>query len=79
MLLSSSEAKKRADKKYRTKKLHDGTKKQLNVTLNTEDFNMIDDFCKSMEISKPSFITGACRYVIENQIPVSELKNNKNP
>lgn len=76
--MSRTEAQKRADKKYRTQKLHDGTKKQLNVTLNTEDFNMIHDFCQSMEISKPSFIAGACRYVIENQIPVSELKNNKN-
>lgn len=74
MLLSSSEAKKRADKKYRTKKLHDGTKKQINATLNINDYNMIDDFCKNMEISKAAFITGACRYVIENQIPISELK-----
>ena len=76
--MSISEAKKRADTKYRTKKLHDGTKKQLNVTLNTDDFEMISDFCKNMEISKPSFITGACRYFIENNIPVSELKNDKN-
>ena len=76
--MSRTEAQKRADKKYRAKKMHNSTKKQLNVALNVDDFNMIDDFCKSMEISKPSFITGACRYVIENQIPVSELKNNKN-
>lgn len=79
ILLSRTEAQKRADKKYRAKKMHNSTKKQLNVALNVDDFNMIDDFCKSMEISKPSFIAGACRYVIENQIPVSELKNNKNP
>lgn len=76
--MSRTEAQKRADKKYRAKKMHDGTKKQLNVALSADDFNMIDDFCKSMEISKPAFITGACRYFIENQIPVSELKNNKN-
>lgn len=74
MLLSISEAKKRADKKYKYKKLHDGTKKQLNVTLNTADFDMITDFCNNMDISKPAFIVGACRYFIENNIPVSELK-----
>ena len=78
ILLSRSEAKKRADKKYRTKILHNGTKKQINATLNIDDYNMINDFCNNMEISKAAFITGACRYVIENQRPVSELKNNKN-
>lgn len=72
--MSISEAKKNADKKYRTKKLHDGTKKQINATLDIKDYNMINDFCNEMEISKAAFITGACRYVIENQIPVSELK-----
>lgn len=77
--MSRTEAQKRADKKYRAKKMHDGTKKQLNVALNIDDYNMINDFCNNMEISKPSFITGACRYFIENQISVSELKNNKNP
>lgn len=72
--MSRTEAQKRADKKYRAKKKHDSTKKQLNVALNTDDFDMISNFCKNMEISKPSFITGACRYFIENNIPVSELK-----
>lgn len=57
--------------------MHDGTKKQLNVTLNTADFDMITDFCNNMDISKPAFIVGACKYVIENNIPVSELKNDK--
>ena len=74
MLLKRTDAQKVADKKYRTKKLHDGTKKQINATLNIEDYNMINNFCNEMEISKAAFITGACRYIIENQIPVSELK-----
>lgn len=76
-IISSTKAHIEANKKYRNKKLQDGTIKQLNVTLNADDFNMISDFCKNIEISKASFITGACRYFIENNIPVSELKNDK--
>ena len=72
--MKRTEAQKNADKKYRMKKLHDGTKKQINATLDIADYNMINDFCNNMEISKAAFITGACRYVIENQIPISEIK-----
>lgn len=74
MKRTRTESQKNADKKYRMKKLHDGTKKQINATLDIDDYNMINDFCSSMEISKASFITGACRYFIENQIPISEIK-----
>ena len=34
-----TEAQKRADKKYRHKKLNDGTKKQLNITLDTDNYS----------------------------------------
>lgn len=79
IILSRTEAQKRADKKYRDKKKldNDNKKKQLNIALNPDDFNLINDFCSSMKISKISFIVGACKYVIENNIPVSELKNDK--
>lgn len=40
-----SEAQKKADKAYRTKKLTDGTKKQINATLNIDDYMMIDKYC----------------------------------
>jgi len=67
-----SEAQKKADKKYRQKKLSDGTKKQINATLDTEIYNMFDNYCKDNEISKASFITNAIKYCIENNI---NLKN----
>jgi len=63
-----SEAKKKADKKYRQKKLSDGTKKQINATLDIEIYNMIDDYCKVNGISKASMITNAVKYCIENHI-----------
>ncbi len=71
--MGRTEAQKRADKKYRTKKLSDGTKRQINATLDIDDYNAIDDYCKKMNISKAAFITLACRFIIENNIPLSEF------
>ncbi len=67
-----SEAQKKADKKYRQKKLTDGTKKQINATLDIGDYNMIDDYCKVNDMSKASLIVNAVKYCIENDI---NLKN----
>lgn len=67
-----SEAQKKADKKYRQKKLTDGTKKQINATLDADVYNMIDDYCKNNDISKASLIVSAIKYCIENNI---DLKN----
>ncbi len=67
-----SEAQKKADKKYRQKKLTDGTKKQINATLDIDDYNMIDDYCKVNDMSKASLIVNAVKYCIENDI---NLKN----
>ena len=46
-----SEAQKKADKAYRAKKLSDGTKKQINATLNIDDYNMIDQHCVAIGMS----------------------------
>ena len=67
-----SEAQKKADKKYRYKKLEDGTKKQINATIDSSDYKMIDEYCKENEISKASLIVKAVKYCIENNI---DLKN----
>lgn len=69
-----SEAQKKADKKYRQKKLTDGTKKQINATLDIEVYSIIDEYCKANGISKASLITNAVKYCIENNI---NLKNNE--
>ena len=61
-----SDAQKKADKLYRSKKLSDGTKKQINATLNTDDYNMIDTYCKQSNTSKAQLIVQACKAWIES-------------
>lgn len=63
-----TEAQKRADKKYRYKKLSDGSKKQINATLNIDDYNLIHAYCKSLKISKAQFIVSSCRYCIDYKV-----------
>ena len=60
-----TEAQKKADKKYRNKKLSDGTKKQINATLNIDDYNIIDNYCKNSGMSKAELIVEACKMYIE--------------
>ncbi len=69
-----SESQKKADKKYRYKKLSDGTKKQINATVNTEDYNIIDNFCKEHNISKAYLLINSAKYCIENNI---DLENKE--
>lgn len=64
--MPKTEAQKKADKKYRYKKLNDGTKKQINATLDIADYNIIDTFCKDNNISKASLIVTACKKYIDN-------------
>lgn len=63
-----SEAKKKADKKYRMKKLSDGTKKQINATLDIDDYKTIDDYSKEIGISKAQLIVKAIKYCADNEI-----------
>ena len=59
-----TEAQKKADKKYRNKKLTDGTKKQINATLNINDYDIIDNYCKNSGMSKAQLIVAACKEYI---------------
>lgn len=61
-----TEAQKNADKRYRQKKLTDGTKKQINATLNIDEYNMIDEYCNKSGISKAQLIVSACKEYINN-------------
>lgn len=63
-----TDAQKRANAKYRRKKLSDGTKKQINATLDTADYMLIDNYCKSVGISKAAFMVAAARYCTENGV-----------
>lgn len=66
--MPKTEAQKRADAKYRAKKLSDGTKKQINATLDIEDYNMIDSYSKEISTSKAQLIVKAVRYCKEHDI-----------
>ena len=59
-----TDAQKKADKKYRNKKLTDGTKKQINATLDINDYDIIDNYCKNSGMSKAQLIVEACKEYI---------------
>ena len=59
-----TDAQKKADKKYRNKKLTDGTKKQINATLDINDYDIIDNYCKNSGMSKAQLIVTACKEYI---------------
>lgn len=46
--------------------------KQLKANIKPDDYNLIDEYCKSIGISKASFILHACKYCIENNINPSD-------
>lgn len=75
--MATSEAKKRANEKYRKKKLSDGTKKQINATLDIDDYNMIDNYCSAIGISKSQLIVKAIRYCIDHNINLMENITDK--
>ncbi len=47
--------------------------KKLQANVKPEDYNKINNYCDKMNISKASFITSACSYIIDNDIPLSEF------
>ena len=59
-----TDAQKKADKRYRNKKLTDGTKKQINATLDINDYDIIDNYCKNSGMSKAQLIVEACKEYI---------------
>ncbi len=40
--------------------------KQLKVDIKSEDYAIIDDYCKVKKISKAKFIVEACKYYIDS-------------
>ena len=67
-----TDAQKKANTKYINKMRNNGSIKAFNITVKTEDYNIIDTFCKGRGISKAKFVVGACKYAIENNIDVVE-------
>ena len=44
--------------------------KQLKVEVKHDIYNMIDSYCKDKKLSKATFITRACKYIIDNNIDI---------
>lgn len=40
--------------------------KQLKADIKSDDYSLIDDYCKKNKISKAKFIVEACKYYIDN-------------
>ena len=62
--LSDEERKKKhieTNKEYNKKNYKD-----LSAKIKPDDYTIIDDYCKSHDISKAKFIVEACKYYIEN-------------
>ena len=61
-----TEAEKKAKKKDKKKELTDGTKKQVDATLDINDYDIIDNYCKNSGMSKAQLIVIACKEYIKN-------------
>ena len=71
--MARSDAQKRADKKYKQKKIAEGSQRQFNVTLRGEDYNMIDDYCKQISMSKAACIVAAVKYCMDNDVDLKQV------
>ena len=68
-----SEAQKRADVKYHAK-----TYKNLQISARIADYELIDNYCKSIGLSKAATIVNAIKYLIENNVNLAEwIKKEK--
>lgn len=67
-----TEAEKRAQRKYQNR-IRKTTKAQLNCTIDREDFDVIDEYCKANNVSKAVVVANAIKYCIYNDI---DLKNH---
>lgn len=62
------ENKKPFNKNEYTKKYNKEKYKQLKAEISPEDYNLIDEQSKKLNISKAKFIVAACKYCIDNNI-----------
>ena len=68
-----SEAQKRADVKYHAK-----TYKNLQISARIADYELIDNYCQSIGLSKAATIVNAIKYLIENNVNLAEwIKKGK--
>ena len=69
--MAMSEAHKKASANYKNKMLKNGSIKQLNLTLKSDVYNMIDNYSKLANISKAQLIADAVKEYIEKH-PVEQ-------
>lgn len=63
----NSDARIRANAKYNSKAY-----KKIQAYIKPADYTIIDSYCKARGISKAAFIVNAARYIIDNNIVLSE-------
>ena len=68
-----TEAQKRAKKKY-----IDKTYKNLAIHIRPENVQLIDNYCKSIGLSKAATIVNAIKYLIENNVNLAEWIKKEN-
>ena len=47
--------------------------RQLKVEVKPTIYIMIDEYCKTKGMSKAMFIARACKYIIDNEIDISDI------
>ncbi len=45
--------------------------KNINIRIKPEINEMLENYCKDMNISKATFITNAVKYIVDNNIDIS--------
>lgn len=63
----NSDARIRANAKYNSKAY-----KKIQAYIKPDDYTIIDNYCNARGISKAAFIVGAARYIIDNNIMLSD-------
>lgn len=73
--MATSDAQKRANKKYKNKQFKDGIIKQFKVEIKSEVYQMIDSYCKTTNISKAQFLKDAAvEYISQHPVEQEIIK-----
>lgn len=71
--MPTSDAQKRANKKYKNKQFKDGIIKQFKVEVKSDVYQMIDSYCKAINISKAQFLKDASAEYIQQHPAEQEI------
>lgn len=73
--MPTSDAQKKASKKWTEKMLKNGSIKQFKVQIKSEVYQMIDSYCKTTNISKAQFLKDAAvEYISQHPVEQEIIK-----